>query len=172
MTDQDLREALRSLPRHRASEGFTRRVLDGCGQAPARRSLGFRFDIGVLWRTAPRRAAVAVALSLLVFAVTVPLALQRTTMPADRLAAEATVTEPTLDESRARLRAELEELKRQTEDLTESWAASSDPVLYVGGDDRVELVLDVDRLAAAQRGRAVPVAHGHSEPYPRKDGSR
>jgi hypothetical protein len=70
------------------------------------------------------------------------------------------------------LRAELEELRRMTEDLTESWAETSDPVLYVGGDDRVEVVLDIERLAAEQRGRAVPAAYWRPEPYSGKDGGR
>ncbi|MGD2116267.1 MAG: hypothetical protein PVG07_14525 [Acidobacteriota bacterium] len=181
MTDQDLRRALRSLPRHRASSGFTGRVLKGCDRAsPSARS---RLGLGPFpwiptriptWirPSGPITAGAAGALMLLILLVLLiraasPPALQRPTGVPEQDAVAAAATGPALDDprterarlERARLRAELDELKRLAEDLNETWAEETEPVLYVGGDDRFELVLDVQRLAAEQAGRPKPAAY-------------
>jgi len=73
---------------------------------------------------------------------------------------EATLRD--LRAERADLAAELAELKRLVASGPGGGAAdgtgagTGDPVLYLGGDDRVELVLDLGRLADESAGRAVP----------------
>lgn len=154
MSDQELRDALRSLPRHGASPGFTRRVLSRCerGWLPSS-----------LLRTL-RPAPVAAAALALALAIAAPFVLPVADGPevadsraAGKRPAGASITEPRrerLRAERARLAAELEELKRL--------ATSPEPVLYVGGDERYELVLDVGRLAAARAdrsGRPIPATY-------------
>jgi len=130
MTDEELRDALRSLPRHRASEGFTDRVLDHLGRT-------HRGTEGAgLWRRlqatvgsagrAGRWAAVAAAVAL---AAVVPMAVRHDQPPPDSESRQAV----------RELRSELEELKRLAADTQ-----AEDPVLYLGGDDRVELVVDLN----------------------------
>lgn len=150
MSDQELRDALRSLPRHGASPGFTRRVLSRCERS--------RLPLSLLRSLRPA-PVVAVVLAL-ALAIAVPFVLPVADGPESAPAAAgsrfaearpvgARAAEPRREQlraERARLAAELEELKRL--------AASPDPVLYVGGDDRYELVLDVERMAAARADRS------------------
>ncbi len=150
MSDQELRDALRSLPRPGASPGFTRRVLSRC----KRRRLPPSF-LRTL-RPAPVVAATLALALALAAPFVLPVADGPESAPAvsDPRAAEgrpiesgsAEPSRERLRAERARLAAELEELKRL--------AASPDPMLYVGGDDRYELVLDVERMAAARAGRS------------------
>jgi len=143
MTDEQLRDALRSLPRHRASEGFTDRVLDRLGQTHR----GTEGD--GLWRRlqetvgpagrAGRWAAVAAAVAL---AAVLPMAVRHDQLPPDTESRQAV----------RELRSELEELKRLAADTQ-----AENPVLYLGGDDRVELVVDLND-PLGDRGTAVTPA--------------
>lgn len=129
MTDEQLRDALRSLPRHRASGGFTDRVLANLDHSKR------TADGGSLWRRlqgadgpgASRRRWAAVAVAV-ILAVLVPIAVRQSKAP------------PAADSRQAlqELRTELEELKRLAAE-----PEADDPVLYLGGDDRVELVVDL-----------------------------
>lgn len=122
MTDEQLRDALRSLPRHRASKGFTDRVLDRLDRADSRREAQRPVRPPIRAR---RWAAVATVVAL---AALVPLAVRREQPP------PATDSRQALRE----LRSELEEIKRLTAE-----PRADEPVLYLGGDDQVELVVDL-----------------------------
>lgn len=131
-----VRCALRSLPREAAGEGFTEAVLDRLDRGPAERA-------GLLVRLPAWRLAAAAALAVLVLA---PLAWNLAPAPdatpgdAPGPAREARLD--ALEAERARLVAELEALRRLAEEPV--------PVLYLGGDDEVELVLDLGTLARAE----------------------
>lgn len=126
-----LREALRSLPRHRAGEGFTERVLDRLGE-PARARPG--------WSAPLRLAAAALVVAAGLLGV---LAAGRMLSGTGPSPAPTEARRQTLEAERARLEAELAELRRLTTELREDSA----PVLYLGGDEDVDLVLDLGRLA-------------------------
>lgn len=140
-----LGEALRSLPRHRAGEGFTERVLDRLGE-PAELRARTRAHTRVnrrLW------GGLRLAAAGLLFAVGLVVALAAGRVlpgggptPAPAEAARQARRE-SLEAERARLAAELAELRRLTSELAEESA----PVLYLGGDEEVDLVLDLGRLA-------------------------
>lgn len=124
-----IREALRSLPRARADDDFTERVLeriDGGRRLP-------RVPAAVRW------AAAATLAAAVLFAVSVSwpgAAGERSGERERRARIEA------LEAERLRLAAELEEIRRLASSLREPA-----PVLYLGGDDDVDLVIDLDRLA-------------------------
>jgi hypothetical protein len=128
MTRDPLREALRSLPRERAGADFTSR---GPG----------------LFRGRPAWRAVAAAATLAgLLAAAGGVTLSRFGRPPDAAPpAGRRARLERLQAERARLAAELQDLKQM--------ADTTDPVIYLGGDDRVDLVLDVGRLARDQRDR-------------------
>lgn len=133
----ELRAELRALPREGAGEGFTERVLERLDE-PARGPAALPGS-----RSPWRLAAAAALAALLLGALVWRLGPAPETEPArpgrrDALAAE-----------HASLAAELDEIRRLAE--------APVPVLYLGGDDEVELVLDLAELAAARdRGRPLP----------------
>ncbi len=129
MTDEELRDALRSLPRHRASEGFTDRVLDHLEQTRRSRKPDglwqrLRSVVGPAGGTFRWTAVAAAAL----LAALLPTAVRHHRPPTDADSRQAV----------QELRSELEELKRLAADTQ-----TDEPVLYLGGDDRVELVVDL-----------------------------
>jgi hypothetical protein len=131
MNDERLHELLKTLPREQASPSFTARVLARCRaeSAPVRRA--------PLWRPA-WSAAVAVALGLgLLVSWQVYEARQAEALRAARLAS--------LLEEQRRLEQELGELRRYAREPTAQ--------VYLGGDERTDLVLDLGELARrAERG--------------------
>ena len=140
MNDDRLREALRSLPRHRPRPGFARRVLRAARE-DARRP-GPRRGA---WATAALTTAAAAAAAAVLLGVLglLPDAGGGATAPGS--AREAVAIEE-LRAERARLATELEELKRLAGDLR----SAPEPALYLGGDERVDLVLDLGGLAAGR----------------------
>ncbi len=56
----------------------------------------------------------------------------------------------------AELRGQYQELASQIAELKEEAAGGSRPVVYLGGNHEVDLVLDLDRLAAAQKNPQPP----------------
>ena len=121
MEDQHVGRLLRELPREQARQGFTARVLarlDRLDEAPHPRPQ----------RWQPRLAAVA---ATLVIALAAAGLLQHSRMEAER-AARVARAEQTLRE----LRAEHGRIKREIEALPES------PVIYIGGDEQTDLVID------------------------------
>ena len=129
---------LRALPREGAGEGFTERVLARLDE-PARGPAALPGSRSP-WRLAAAAALAALLLGALVWRLGGPTPETEPARPGrlDALAAE-----------HARLSAELHEIRRLAEEPV--------PVLYLGGDDEVELVLDLAELAEARdRGRPLP----------------
>lgn len=126
-----LGEALRCLPRHRPGDRFSQGVLDRLGSA----------------ETAPRRPAALrstlrwAAAGLLLGAAVLGGLLLSDGAPTRESSRQARLE--SLEVERARLAAELTELRRLTDEITQEPA----PVLYLGGDEEVDLVLDLGRLA-------------------------
>ncbi len=148
LTDGDIDRLLRQLPRSRASTGFAPRVLAAARPGHAPRRPA------VAWIAA---AAVAVALALAVWLRPPPAA-----PPADR----------------QQLLAEQQELMRELEQLKAALRQPTGPVVYLGGDERVDLVLDLGQ-AWQQRpaSRTVPAALGppagaRPVTQPREEGRR
>lgn len=134
MNERDLDRALRSLPRTRARPGFTRDVLD-------------RLDHPATVSTPPirwSRFALAVgAAAAAVIAVVLVTRDAHETSPERRL----------LDE----LQAEHASIAREIDRLRVE--PSFDPVLYLGGDDTVAYVVELDSLARlAARPASVPAS--------------
>ena len=186
MNDQELRRALRDLPRHGASDGFTRRTLariEGCA-APDAADGPPRPATWGPGRVAAAAALLVAAIGLLTLLpgpagksagdgrtggrpAASPTSPASPISPISPTSAASTGRRADLRELRAerdRLAAELDELKRQ---LHAAPAAGSnlrveptagDPVLYLGGDDRIDLVLDLGRLAAERGEGVVPTA--------------
>ncbi len=134
MNDEYPREAIRELPHERARPGFTDRLMarvdvSGPASGVARPSWAW---------------AAAAAVALLGVAGIGGLRWQaerRAERRTDAARAELAV----MQVEHARLAAELATLRRSP--------ASGAPVLVIGGDDRGELVIDLDRLARASRSR-------------------
>lgn len=130
-----LRQALRALPRARPSGGFTERVLE---RADVRRR-SFLPSGGALRRpTAAVLGAATVAAALVAGALALAPPGPRTEPPAER---ERRARVETLEAERRLLASELDEIRRLASSLREPA-----PVLYLGGDEEIDLVVDLDRL--------------------------
>lgn len=125
--------ALRELPGERAAPGFTRRVLDGLGERPAG---GFRTALSLF------RPAVAAAVAVCVLAVALALALAGPVRERadDR---ERAALLRSLAAERARLADELAEIRRLSREPL--------PVVYLGGDEAIDLVVDPHTLSDLTR---------------------
>lgn len=117
-TDARLTAALRSLPRVRAREGFTLAVMRRADSPPVPRPLVWR------WATAAMMVLTLVSLSALVREFRD----RRDLAQAKRALAE--------------IRQEHRELQEEFEKLR-----SSSPVIYLGGNERLDVVVDTSRLA-------------------------
>ena len=218
MTDQQLRRALRELPRHHASDGFMRRTLarlDESLEGAADEDTGRSAPAPALRSTLARVAAAAALVLAVVAGAMLVRVLERNpattpspsapsasqaaastppapagdpgqlTADAQPPAAEPTLVRPAAGTVRSpqrqaelaalraehdRLADELRALRRQirpesarSDGLSGSGGVgaavltaaglhpeptSGDPLLYLGGNDRVDLVLDLGRLAA------------------------
>jgi hypothetical protein len=129
MSHDPLHDALRALPRERASDGFGERLRARLDE-PASRRLGVA-----------RPFALAAGLCA-------------------ALAAGWLWREQALDRQR---QSRLSELKREQRALAAELAAirqaaDVSPVLYLGGDDRTDVVVDLARLAESRTGAAVAPA--------------
>jgi uncharacterized protein involved in exopolysaccharide biosynthesis len=132
MEDHRLGDLLRELPREQARPGFTARVLHRL-DAPERR------------RSIPRLAlATVLAVAL---AVTAGLLID-----ARRNALESSRAEQAL----AEIRAEHARLEREVREL------SQPPVIYLGGNEDVDLVLDLGKVRGSEG--ATPAAY-HGETF-------
>ncbi len=149
MDDRGLDRLLKELPRVPASPGFTGRVLSRLDQ-PAGRSE--RADLrrpgrwGLPW---PRLALPAAALAVAFGAVAVTHQVRT-----ERVRSEAAEVRQLLDEIR-------HEHGRLEDDLRELDHLAAEPVLYLGGDDDFDLVVDLGRLPEAS---GAPVHAGNSSP--------
>lgn len=128
MSHDPLREALRSLPRERASDGFNQRLAGRLHEPPRRRP------------ALARPFALAAALSAL-------------------LATGWLWREQALDRERrerlGELRREQQALAAELEAIREQ-AAGVAPVVYLGGDDATDVVVDLARLAQRRAHEVVP----------------
>lgn len=138
----DILHALRTLPREPAAEGFTARVLQRLDE-PRRPAPRFRL----------RPAAAGAALAALAAAVALVVGLRGTgTAPAPP-APQVAVRDA---------RAALEELRREQRRLERELTAlsqltaSDGPVIYIGGDETLDLVLD---LGSEAPGTVQPASH-------------
>lgn len=125
MEDHDLGELLRELPRERARTGFTARVtarLDDPAPKPWRHPFRYR----LVFATAALAAVVASAGILQVHS-------------GRQEALRNAEARRMLQE----LRSEHESLKQELRSLSEP------PVVYVGGDEEVDLVVDLSRIQTA-----------------------
>lgn len=172
----DLGRALRDLPRERAAAGFTRRVLDrldATNGSPLPMPRARRFA-AIRWAAASVLAAVALTALIARVAREVdplpeiaqgpppaavtetspPEAPAPTTAPAHSAAPAAPTAAPTgsasrterlaaLDAERARIARELAEIRRLAREPL--------PVVYVGGDETVDFVVDLQSLSRMAR---------------------
>ncbi len=124
--DDPVRDELRALPRVAASPGFTRRLFV---RLDAEASLGAA-RAPRTWRVAWAAGAGALALAVIAFG---GLQLQRSH---ERRAAAAELA--ALKRQQLELSQELAQLREQSDALQ--------PVVYLGGNDNADFVLDVGRL--------------------------
>ena len=142
MNEDRIRRLLQDLPREEASPGFTRRVLLRIDRSPR---------ITLLPRLGWTAAALAVTVLLGVGALELERQHERRDANEQLAALRA--------EQRA-LADELARLKRQSDELQ--------PVVYLGGDDRADFVLDVGRLGRAGDAPARPVTFHGTPAQPRR----
>lgn len=117
--NRDLRRVLGELPRERAREGFTTRVLARLDERPE----------PTAWKR-PR----------LVFATAALVAVM----------ASAGVLQYRADQRQEEARRMLRELRSEHESLKQEFESlSAPPVVYVGGNDQVDLVVDLSRVQGA-----------------------
>jgi hypothetical protein len=125
MSDERISNELRALPREKASAEFTRRVLENLPRQGSQRRIpawGYRL------------AAAAAVIILLV----IPMSLRHWSMSID------TGNEAVLAEIEA-VRSEKALIEKELRELREK-AAEESPVVYLGGNEDVNLVLDVGAL--------------------------
>ena len=144
MNDDRLRDVLRRLPRPHASSDFTERVMQRLDGPPRRSPLG-RPAIGM---TVAAAVLATVALVLGVVARTeVP---TTGTVPADQVADGTSAGEAGAKAARLReLRREHEALMRDLQALREQ-SRSPSPLLYLGGTDQLDVVVDLGRVGRTQ----------------------
>ncbi len=132
MNDNRLSEILQSLPRERAGGDFTARVRSRIEKRPTL--------LGAAWS----RPALAAAMALI--ALTLGFG-WREWRHAKAQTATVARLELLLEEKQA-LEAELVSLRRLASDAR--------PVVYLGGNEQVDLVLDLERLRNRQTARSGP----------------
>jgi hypothetical protein len=125
MEDQHLEQLLRELPREQARQGFTARVLARLEAPPSTR-------LHRRWQ--PRLAA----------AVAVAVALASGLVYNSRLEAERAAKMARAQQILHELRAEHGRIKKELEALPDA------PVLYLGGDEKADLVIDMRQVRSAE----------------------
>ncbi|MDH3283207.1 MAG: hypothetical protein OEQ13_00560 [Acidobacteriota bacterium] len=139
-----LDRAVRELPREKASPDFTRKVMERVRHEDARRPV------------VTRRVLLAAAAAI-VIALTVPTALK---LFAGRGGAVAS------GDPGAERRASIEELLREQQRLASDLASVRDSMekdsstIYLGGDDSVDLVLDLGQVARRRYGDTLSGSRG------------
>ena len=125
MEDQHLGQLLRELPREQARQGFTARVLARLDAPPA--AAPYR-------RWQPRLAA----------AVAVAVALASGLVYNSRLEAERAARMARAQQVLHELRAEHGRIKKELAALPDA------PVLYLGGDEKTDLVIDMSQVRSSE----------------------
>ncbi len=136
MEDHRVGDLLRELPREQARPGFTARVLHRLDAPERRRSIPWRVP----------RLALATALTV-VLAVTAGVLVKERRDAVANARAERALAE---------IRAEHAQLEREVQDL------SQPPVIYLGGNEDVDLVLDLGKVRGSEG--AKPAAY-HGETF-------
>lgn len=161
MNDDRLRQLLRRLPRERASTGFTGRVLQRLDAAAPGRAAE-----KLLVRVALAASGVmAIGLVAAIVGWTVALRPEPTTTakpdegaatsPAVELVKESAGTAPRV-ESLESLRQQHRALSEELRELRQR-SRSGSPLLYLGGTDQLDVVVDLGRLGRARK-TAEPMA--------------
>lgn len=136
-----LGRALRALPRERAGAGFTRGVLDRLEAGGDRAARGGPRFSGLAPGAVRLAAASAVTAVALAGALTVAGPVRERAGAPDR--AQRAERLEALDAERARLANELAEIRRLAREPL--------PVVYLGGDESVDLVVDPQSLSRTAR---------------------
>lgn len=139
--DDSLQQSLATLGTEGASAGFTERVLASLAVRRARR------------RRRQRLAATSVAAVLVVSIALLILESRFFAPTANEMASEAQL----LRQEHAQLQSDLEALRVS--------ARETAPVLYLGGDDEMDLVLDLASIIAGSAPAALPTAASETNPY-------
>lgn len=134
MNDDRLKSLLKSLPRQEASPGFTRRVLERLDGGGARGAAGVAGWSSLRWAMAGAFAVVAAFVAGWAIFVAQP-----TVAPNGNA-----------ETRRADLRAEHEELMRELESLRRE-ASTTSPMVYLGGTDQLDVVIDLGRKSRSSR---------------------
>ncbi|HEY0781802.1 MAG TPA: hypothetical protein VGE98_05045, partial [Thermoanaerobaculia bacterium] len=142
MEDQRLGEILRQLPRETARPGFTTRVLARLdGERPRRRAPVHN-----------GRLRFALAASALVLVTVAAGRLRRDEpRPTPTPASTAAVAPAAVAQAQGTLRElrnEHDQLRRELEALRQPRGSAPSSVLYVGGNDEMDLVIDLSRVRA------------------------
>lgn len=152
-SDQDPTLAtLRSLPRERASEGFTQRLLLRLPESSGRSAASEAQPISATWKLRIAAGLLIIFGVVVVIAVTTP---RPSESPFGPSAERAAVIEE-LRSERQRLAAELSELRAATE--------AARPLALVGVDESHLLVLDLESIADEQSGptfEILPATYQH-----------
>lgn len=125
MEDHNLRQLLRDMPREQARTGFTSRVLAGLDAGPEPRS----------WRTWQQPRLVLATAALVAVVGSAGFLQVRADRHEEMRKAEA--------------RKILQELRSEHESLERELRSLSEPVIYVGGNENVDLVVDLSRAQNA-----------------------
>ena len=138
--DDELQQAMQGLKSLHASPGFTDRLLERLDSRKAQRARRRRLGI----------SGAAIGVLALLATLTVN---ESTTTPT---AAELAIEARQLREEHDRLRSDLEDLSARARDAA--------PVLYLGGDDDLDLVLDLAPIVG-QSAPAAATASDTLNPY-------
>ncbi len=139
MEDHRLGDLLRELPREQARPGFTARVLERLdlpGQAPSRTHCPFRLAL-----------AGAAATAAIITAISVGVLMDHRAESIQAAEARQMLQE---------IRAEHGRLEQEIQEL------SQPPVVYIGGNEDVDLVLDLGKASGSED--ATPAAY-HGETF-------
>jgi len=139
MEDQ-LERLLRELPREQARHGFTARVLARLDWTPAPR---------VSWRPRLATAAAVVLLAGSAFGL----------VRYERIEAQRAARQARAEQVLRELRAEHGQIKRELEALPDP------PVVYLGGNEDMDLVVDLRRVHKADGVQPATYSHNSTETF-------
>ena len=155
MSDERLRDLLKSLPRHRAPARFDERVLERLDAPPPRTGFGRPM------------ARLALAAAAMIVAVTVIGIVGRAVAPSP---AGGTASGPQVaGNKQSSEAARVQELRRQHDELMRELDAlreqsrTASPLLYLGGTDQLDVVVDIGRLGTRSRSDEATLVHPASE---------
>jgi len=144
MEDQHLDRLLRELPREQARQGFTRRVLARL-DAPSAPRAG--------WRWPQRQLAAVLTVAVALTAGAGGLAHYQ------RVEAQRAARQARAQQLLRELRAEHGQIKRELESLPQP------PVVYLGGNEDMDLVVDLSRVREVNGVRPATYSHTPTETF-------